>query len=515
MSSATTENETPLRDAVLAGEFLRRDAARVGARLVEFLRGSLSGLIDWFGIGRMTAIAGDADRLRGLLDRDVIAIDQMIAAQLDAILHQPRLQRFEGSWRGVDWLVSGIEPSSRIRVRLLSSSWAEVCDDLDRAPEFDQGHLFRKIYEDEFGRPGGEPFGLLVIDHEVSHRRLRPVQPGERPTDDVAALTSLAALAAAAFAPVVVAASPSLLGVDRFEELALSMDPSAALRDSDHARWRGLAAASDLRFLCITLPRVLARPPWLRDTARDGCCYAEYAPRPRDRVWSVAGYAFASIVIRAQAQFGWPADIRGVDADRLGGGLVPDLVREPYSTDPAGAWCRPSLDLVLTEKQDHLLVEAGIIPLNHLPHGGEAAFSAVRSMHAPLAPDSATREAAALAANARLSSQINSILCVSRFAHYLKVMGREMVGAFLTADEIERRLQKWLSNYTNGSSRRDAAGRARHPLVSSKVRVVPHPAKPGTFGCVMHLQPHYQLDDIDTTFQLATEFVVPGIKTLN
>ncbi|MCB8881043.1 type VI secretion system contractile sheath large subunit [Acidisoma cellulosilytica] len=457
----------------------------------------------------------DADRLRCLIDRDVVAIDRMIADQLDAILHHPRLQRFEGSWRGLDWLVSGIEPPSRIHVRLLSAAWPELCRDLDRAPEFDQSILFRRIYEDEFGRPGGEPFGLMVIDHELTHRRSRQTANAPRPTDDVAALASLAAVAAAAFAPIVVAASPSLLDVDRFDELALSLDPSAPLRDSDHARWRGLAAGSDLRFLCLTLPRVLARPVWTLDPARDGCSYAEYAPKPQDRVWSVSGYAFASTVIRAQAQFGWPADIRGVDADRLGGGLVPDLVREAYTTDRNGSWCRPSLELTLTERQDRQLVDAGIIPINHLPHGNEAAFSAVRSMHGPASSETNAGDATPLTANARLSAQINSVLCVSRFAHYLKVMGREMVGAFLTAEEIERRLQKWLSNYTNGNSRGDAESRARHPLVSSKIRVVADPSKPGTFGCVMHLQPHYQLDDIDTTFQLATEFVVHSARSLN
>ncbi|MCB8876980.1 type VI secretion system contractile sheath large subunit [Acidisoma silvae] len=449
------------------------------------------------------------------IDHDILAIDQMISAQLDAVLHNARLMRFEGSWRGLDWLVSGIEAQSRIRVRVLSTTWPELCNDLDRAPEFDQSILFRRIYEDEFGRPGGEPFGLLVIDHEMAHKRTKPTPATRGPTDDVAALASLAALAAAAFAPVVVGGSPNLLDVDRFEDLALSLDPSAPLRDSDHARWRALAAVTDLRFLCITVPRVLARPVWTPDPARDGWSYAEYAPRSQDRVWSVSGYAFASTVIRAQSQFGWPADIRGVDADRLGGGLVPDLVREAYTTDRNGQWSRPSLDLVLTEQQDRLLVDAGIIPINHLPHGGEAMFSAVRSMHVPVMAEPNARNGAAMAANAHLSAQINSMLCVSRFAHYLKVMGREMVGSFLTAEEIERRLQKWLSHYTNGNSRGDAESRARHPLVSSKIRVLADPAKPGSFGCVMHLQPHYQLDDIDTTFQLATEFVVHGTSIAN
>lgn len=515
MAVVSSMHEAPLRDLVLSGAFLRKDDGSTAVRLASFLTGGLSGLGDWLGTLPDTGRPADADRLLCLLDQDIHAIDRMIARQLDAVLHNARLQRFEGSWRGLDWLVSGIEPKTRIHVRLFSAAWPELYRDLDRAPEFDQSILFRRIYEDEFGRPGGEPFGLLVVDHEMTHRRVRDSGQDRRPTDDVAALTSLAALAAASFAPIVVAASPTLLDVTRFEDLALSLDPSAPLRDQDHARWRSLATGSDTRFLCVTLPRVLARPAWTADPARDGWSYTEYAPKAQDRVWSVSGYAFASTVIRAQAQFGWPADIRGVEADRLGGGLVPDLTREAYTTDRGGQWCRPSLDLTLTERQERLLVDAGIIPLNHLPHGHEAAFSAVRSLHAPASLEVGTRDSAAKSANARISAQVNAMLCVSRFAHYLKVMGREMVGAFLTAEEIERRLQAWLTRYTNGNSRGDAESRARHPLVSSKIRVVPDPAKPGTFGCVMHLQPHYQLDDIDTTFQLATEFVVHSTNALH
>ncbi len=444
----------------------------------------------------------------------------MIAGQLDAILHHPRLQRLEGSWRGLAWLVDGVDPVSLIRVRVLSASWAEIGRDFDRAVEFDQSALFRMIYEDELGRPGGEPFGLLVVDHEMRHRPERRSLSGPLPVDDVSALASLGALAAAAFAPAVVSASPALLGVDRFEELALSFDPTASLRDPDHARWRGLSTQEGSRFLCITLPRVLARPPWAADPARgDGFRYAEHAPEPRHRVWSAAGYAFASVVIRAQAQFHWPADIRGVETDRLGGGLVPDLVVEPFGTDrPSGGdggrggWCRPPLDLTLTDAQERRLVDAGLIPLNRLPHGDEALFASVRSLYAAPAGEVGGQGPGVAAANERISAQVNSVLCVSRFAHYLKVMGREMVGSMMTGSEIEQRLQRWLSRYTNGSTRAGADARAQHPLVSSKVSVRERPDRPGTFGCIIHLQPHYQLDDIETTFRLVTELSVPGSR---
>ena len=482
-------------------------------RLHRFLHGGLEALADWFGAAPIVGCRGEPDRLRGLIDRDLAAIDRLLADQLDAVLHDARLQRLEGSWRGLAWLVDGVDPSSPIRVRVLSASWNEIGRDFDRAIEFDQSALFRMIYEDELGRPGGEPFGLLVVDHEMRHRAERRRASGPLPVDDVTALASLAALAAAAFAPTVVSASPALLGVDRFEELALSLDPTASLRDAEHARWRGLSTQDGSRFLCVTLPRVLARPPWAADPARgEGFRYAEHAPEARHRVWSVAGYAFASVVIRAQAQFHWPADIRGVETDRVGGGLVPDLVVEPFGTDRNRGWCRPPLDLSLTDAQERLLVDAGLIPLNRLPHGTEALFASVRSLYVPPSGETSGQEPGIAAANERISAQINSMLCVSRFAHYLKVMGREMVGSMMTGSEIEQRLQRWLSRYTNGSTRAGPDSRAQHPLVSSKVSVRERPDRPGAFGCIIHLQPHYQLDDIETTFRLVTELSVPGSR---
>ncbi len=187
------------------------------------------------------------------------------------------------------WLVAGIEPGRRVKVRLLPVKWAEVCRDLERALEFDQSLMFRRIYEDEFGMPGGEPYGLMVIDHAVRHR----VGPGA-PTDDVGALTRLSAVAAAAFMPVVLSLDPNVLEVDRFADLEGVRDITAPLRGTDHMRWRSLAGRADMRFVAITFPRLLARHPWTDDPSRvDGFRYSEYTPDTASRVWMSAGYALA------------------------------------------------------------------------------------------------------------------------------------------------------------------------------------------------------------------------------
>jgi type VI secretion system ImpC/EvpB family protein len=253
----------------------------------------------------------------------------------------------------------------------------------------------------------------------------------------------------------------------------------------------------------------LARLPWADDPARaDGFRYEENAPDRQSRVWMNAGYAFASVVARAFTDFAWPASVRGSETDFVGAGLVTDLIVEPFRTDPGHVWVRPPLDLVLTDRMEGALIDAGLMPLSALPYGEEAVFSAVKSLQAPRRYMGPNAEAAD--ANARLSAQLNSMLCVSRFAHYVKVMGREMVGSFQTAEEIERRLQNWLGNYVNASLSAGIESRSRYPLVGARATVREQPGRPGVFACTMLLQPHYQLDDVSATFRLVTEIAAPG-----
>jgi type VI secretion system ImpC/EvpB family protein len=489
-----------VRDLMLSGRFVGSRDAVLAESVTEFLGAPARDAIDlWFGRERGMRLRIDHQALRDAIDRDIAAIDAMLSEQVDAILHHRRLRKLEGTWRGVAWLVEGTELSNRLKIKILNVGWPEICRDLDRAIEFDQSQIFRKVYEEEFGMPGGEPYGLLVIDHEARHR-----PNAEFRTDDVGALASLSGVAAAAFSPIMIGASPGLLEVDRFADLATSIDIAAPLRNADHVRWRSLASRADMRFVGVALPRVLARQPWQDDGTRDdGFRYGEYAPTNEERVWMNAGFAFASVVARAFAHYGWPADVRGVETDRVGGGLVTDLPLESFSTDPDHVWVRNPIELVLTEQQEHSLLDAGLMPLSSVPYSEELVFGAVRSLQVPQRYQGPNANAAE--ANARLSTQINAILCASRFAHHLKMKGRHMIGSFKTPSEIERFLQAWLTQYVNGNLSATGESRARFPLVAGKVTVNELPGRPGSFGCVVHLQPHYQLDDISAAFQLVTD----------
>jgi type VI secretion system protein ImpD/type VI secretion system protein ImpC len=503
--SGLVDQTRPLREAVLAGRFFGHRYSAVTHRTAEFWEMSAGdALAEWFGAAAAYRLATDSDACRSALDRDIAAIDALLGEQVDAVLHHPRVRQIEGRWRALAWLAGGTDPAGAVKLKGLNLAWAELCRDLERAIEFDQSQLFQKIYENEFGMPGGEPYGLLVIDHEVRHRPA----PGAA-TDDINALTQLSAVAAAAFVPTVLSAAPALLQVDDFADLAMLTELQDPFRGAEFSRWRTLATREDIRFIALALPRVLARPPWEDDPARtDGFRYAEYAPGADSRVWMSAGYAFAAVVARAFTNHSWPADVRGAETDYIGGGLVTDLPIEPFRTDSGHAWVRPPLDILFSDRVEAALVEAGLMPLSALPYCEEAVFSAVRSMQAPATYMGATGPAAN--ANARLSVQINSMLCVSRFAHYVKVIGRDMVGSFKTAEEVEAQLQSWLMSYVNTSLSAGPEMRARYPLVNARVTVRERPGRPGVYGCVVMLQPHFQLDDVSASFRLVTDIAAPG-----
>jgi type VI secretion system ImpC/EvpB family protein len=505
--SVVVNADVSLRETILAGAFFgHRHVAAAGSVAAFPTLAPAEALAAWFGRAAALRLAADPEGCRAALDRDIAAIDALLGEQLDLILHHPRVQRFEGSWRGLSWLTGGLDPGRRVKVKVLNLSWPDLCRDLDRAPEFDQSQLFNKVYESEFGSPGGEPYGLLMIDHELRHRPA----PGA-PTDDVTALNHLAGVAAAAFAPTVLSASPALLQVEDFGDLGMATSLGEPFRGAEFARWRSLSGREDMRFIAVTLPRVLARPIWEDDPARtDGFRYAEYAPTAASRVWMSAGYAFAAVVARAFDNHAWPADVRGSETDYVGGGLVTDLAIESFRTDPDRVWVRPPLELVLSHRNEMALVNAGLLPLSVLPFGEETVFPAARSLQAPASYMGPT--AAAADANARLSAQFNSMLCVSRFAQYIKIIGRDMTGSFRTAGEIESRIQTWLTSYVNSSLTAGPELRARYPLVAARINVRERPGRPGVFGGVIQLQPHFQLDNVAATFRLVTDIPVPGVQ---
>jgi type VI secretion system ImpC/EvpB family protein len=440
-----------------------------------------------------TQAAARADLL-ALAARTVATIDRLISSQLDAVLHAPPFLAAEGLWRGIKWLSDTMANDAAVKLRILDVRWSEVARDMERAMSFDESILFEKIYSAEFGSPGGEPYGMVVIDHHLWHRS------GMRDRiDDVATLGSLAEVAAAAFCPIIIGVDPRMIGLDHYGEIDLRQDLAASLGTPELKRYDRVRSLPDSRFLGAVLPRVLMRTPYAgRSLPRLGFVYDEVISGPQDLCWAVGGFALAQVAGRAMRTHRWPANIRGALAD-ADAGVVDAPERLFLSADRRGVTVRFPTENAISEEQEVALNGSGFICLRQLHLTGSVAFLNVPSVHRP--PE---YEGEAAQMNAKMSAMLNYILCVSRFAHYVKVIARDWIGKYAEAWECERLLQAWLNGYVTGNDDASPEMRVRYPLREARVTVADVAGKPGTFSCEIAIRPHYQLDQIASEFRLTT-----------
>jgi len=441
---------------------------------------------------------GSSTEWRRRADQLIALIDEALNRQVNAILHHPDFQAMEARWRGLSMLVRESAHSDEVKVKLLSFGWRELSRSMERATDFDQSHLFELVYNREFGMPGGEPFGMLVGDYHFS-----PTEPREG--DAVSALTQLGMVAAAAFCPFVAGASPRAIGIEEFGELNRVQDFSWLANEPTRLRWNGMRARDDSRFLGLIAPRVLMRAPHQPFARRrdDGFPFRESMEADGSSLlWGNAAFAFATVVIRNFIESGWFADIRGVTQGEVDGGMLSTSELAPYDfgTESEGLSAQPPVETRLTSVQEQQFCELGLVPVGTTYLSGSVIFNSNQSLHAP--PHYANEHASQ---NARLAAMLQYVLCASRFSHYLKVILRDEIGQLSDAIAIQRKLEDWLTSYTLGNDDADLSLRARFPLRSAGVTVHEVPGKPGTFSCTVRLQPHFQLDDVSTSFHLIAE----------
>src|SRR6188508_1506198 len=99
----------------------------------------------------------------------IAEIDRLISAQMNEIMHHEDFQKLEASWRGLQYFVNQTETSTSLKIRVMNASKKDLLKDMEKASEFDQSGLFKKVYEAEYGIFGGEPYGALIGDYEFSN----------------------------------------------------------------------------------------------------------------------------------------------------------------------------------------------------------------------------------------------------------------------------------------------------------------------------------------------------------
>ncbi len=423
-----------------------------------------------------------------MINARIAQIDALISAQVNEVMHHPDFQKLEGSWRGLKYLLANSETGEQLKIKVMNVSKKDLLKDLQKAPEFDQSALFKKVYEEEFGVFGGTPFGSLLGDYEFG-----------KSGQDIELLEKISQVAAAAHAPFITAASADMMNLESFTQLDAPRDMAKVFDTTEYAKWKSFRASDDARYVALTLPRILMREPYGANTVPveafnfeervDGTDHSKY-------LWGNAAWALGSRITQAFATYGWTATIRGVES----GGLVEGLPVHNFKTDSGDVAMKCPTETPISDRREKELADLGFVPLVHRKGSDNAAFFSVQSAQKPKIYDSD-----AATANARISAQLPYIFAVSRFAHYLKAIMRDKIGGFASRDEIQRFLNEWINNYVVVNDDVGFEMKAKNPLKEARVEVVEIPGKPGAYRAVAFLRPHFQLDELSMSMRLVAD----------
>ncbi len=423
----------------------------------------------------------------------IAEIDRLLSAQLNDIMHHEDFQKLEGSWRGLNQLVMNSETSPMLKIRVMNVNKKDLLKDLEKAIEFDQSAIFKKVYEEEYGTFGGAPYAALIGDYEF----------GNHP-QDMALLEKMSQVAAASHAPFLSAAAPDLFGWETFSEMTEVRDISKIFDRTEYAKWRSFRDSEDSRYVGLTLPHTLGREPYgaatrPTETFRfeedvDGTDHQKY-------LWTNAAYSLGTRLTEAFAMYGWCVAIRGVE----GGGLVDSLPTHTFATDEGEVALKCPTEVAITDRREKEFSDNGFIPLVHCKGTDYAAFFGMQSCNKAKKYDTDAANA-----NARLSTQLQYMFATSRFAHYLKSMVRDKIGSFMSRADAQDFLNRWILNYVVESDTAAPALKAKKPLREARVDVAEIPGKPGCYRAVAFLRPHFQLDELSVSLRLVADLPAPA-----
>jgi type VI secretion system protein ImpC len=423
-----------------------------------------------------------------MINERIAEIDQILTDQLNAIMHHPEFQALESSWIGLRDMVFGTETSTTLKLRLMNVTKKELLKDLETAVDHDMSVLFKKVYEEEYGTFGGNPYSLLIGDYYF----------GRHP-QDMALLQRISKVAAAAHTPFITAVAPTMFDMTSFTDLGVPRDLSKIFESAELTTWRSFRDSEDSRYVSMVLPRYAARLPYGAKTKPVDSFNYEEDVDGRDHskyLWGNSCYQLGLRITDAFAKYNWTTAIRGVE----GGGKVSGLTAHTFKTDDGDVVLKCPTEVTITDRREKELNDLGFISIVNSKGSDFAAFFGGQTTNKPRVYNLDTANA-----NAALSSRLPYVLAASRFAHYLKVIMRDKIGSFQTKDSVESYLNTWLSQYVLLDANATQGEKARFPLAEGRVDVVEVPGRPGAYQATVFLRPHFQMEELTTSIRLVAE----------
>ncbi|MDB5816891.1 MAG: impC, partial [Rhizobacter sp.] len=439
-------------------------------------------------LSQVQTISSDAMKS---IEAMIAAIDRKLTEQVNLVLHHADFQKLESAWRGLHYLVNNTETDEQLKIRVMNVSKQDLGKTLKRfkGTAWDQSPVFKKLYEEEYGQFGGEPFGCLVGDYHFDHT-----------PPDVELLSEMSKVAAAAHAPFLAGASPTVMQMETWQELANPRDLTKIFQTPEYAAWRSLRESDDARYLCLCMPRFLSRLPYGAKTDPVDAFDFEEDTSGADHskyTWSNAAYAMAANITRSFKEYGWCSRIRGVES----GGAVQGLPTHTFPTDDGGVDMKCPTENAISDRREAELSKNGFLAMIHRKNSDFAAFIGGQTLQKPFEYDDADATA-----NAALAARLPYLFSCCRFAHYLKCIVRDKIGSFKSRDAMEEWLNRWVGNYVDGDPVNSSEEiKARRPLAAAEVVVEEVEGAPGYYQSKFFLKPHYQLEGLTVSLRLVSK----------
>ncbi|MGV6849080.1 MAG: type VI secretion system contractile sheath large subunit [Marinibacterium sp.] len=421
----------------------------------------------------------------------IAEIDKKLSEQVNEIMHNDEFQQLESAWRGLHHLVNNTETDEMLKIRVMPISKKDLHKNLRKfkGAAWDQSPLFKKLYEEEFGQFGGEPYGCLVGDYHFNHS-----------APDVELLGEMSKIAAACHAPFITGADPSLMNFESWQELANPRDLVKVQATPEYAAWKSLRDSEDAKYLGLAMPRFLGRQPYgAKQNPVEEFAFEEDTSGADSSkfTWVNAAYGMAVNITRSFKDYGWCSRIRGVES----GGTVTNLPTHTFPTDDGGVDMKCPTEIGISDRREAELAKLGMMPLIHRKNTDMAAFIGAQSLHKPAEYDDPDATA-----NANLAARLPYLFATCRFAHYLKCMVRDKVGSFKSRDDMQRWLNDWILNYVDGNPESSSERtKAEKPLSAAEVVVQEVEGNPGYYSSQFFLRPHYQLEGLSVSLRLVSK----------
>ncbi|WP_438013836.1 type VI secretion system contractile sheath large subunit [Sorangium sp. So ce315] len=441
-------------------------------------------------LASMAALLYNIDEKERRLDKPMIQslvarIDDIVADQVDEVLHAKEFKEMEATWASIQDLVQNTNFRANIELCLLDVSKEEAHEDLElNAADIAGSELFKKIYVAEYDQFGGAPYGGIIGMYDFANT----------PKDRLW-LKTMGKIAAASHAPFIGAASPMLFGCSTMTEVNQLRDIDGLFNTPRYAEWNKLRDSEEAVYIGLTLPRYLVRAPYNDVTnPAEGIRFEETVrgDSTDDYLWGSSAMLFARNLVKSFETSGWCQYIRGVK----GGGLVAGLPSYTYNIRGEEE-LRGPVETSMPDFREYELAKAGLIPLIHKKGTAEAVFYSAQSLkktHTWKDPKDSE--------NSQLVANLSYTFSVSRVAHYIKCIMRDNIGSSADAGYISSQIDRWISRFVTTVVNPDDLTLRYFPFKAYALQVNPVAGKIGWYHCNLSILPHIQFEGLDVDLRV-------------